>query len=121
MTKKILIADDEEYIRELIKASLEDGGYEISEAEDGILTLDLVRKVIPDLVILDIMMPGIIGYRVCEEIKKNPDTAHTKVIFVSARGHEVSKMTGQMAGGDDYLVKPFEPQEIREMVKKWLG
>lgn len=121
MTKKILIADDDDNIRELVRVSLETGGYELHEATDGVQALDMALKLQPDLIVLDIMMPGKVGYEVCAEVKKNPETRHTRIILLSARGKPISLQTGQALGADAYLSKPFNPEELERTVKKLLG
>jgi len=121
MAKKILIVDDEDNIRELVKASLKREGFELHEAMDGNDGLAKAKELKPDLVILDVMMPGKVGYEVCEELKKNPDTKDIYVIFLSSRTSPSSEESARMAGGDEWMYKPFEPKELRERVKKALG
>lgn len=116
MAKKILIADDEDNVRELVRVSLEDEGYEIHEAREGNEALAMAKSLKPDLIILDIMMPGKTGYEVCEELKQDPATRSAYVIFLSARGKAASERTGKQKGGDEFMVKPFEPKELRERV-----
>jgi len=120
MPKKILIADDEDNVRELVRASLEDEGFELYEAIEGNEALKKAKEIRPDLVILDIMMPGKIGYEVCEELRKDPDTKNAYVIFLSARGRAASEWTGKQKGGNEFMTKPFEPKELRERVRKAL-
>jgi two-component system, OmpR family, alkaline phosphatase synthesis response regulator PhoP len=120
MGKRILIADDEDNIRELVRASLEDDGYELFEARDGDEALAVARKVKPDLIVLDVMMPGKTGYQVCEELKADPAADPAYVIFLSARGKPIAEMTGKLRGGDEYLTKPFDPAELSRRVKKAL-
>ena len=121
MPKKILIADDEDNIRELVRVSLEDEGFELYEARDGNEAVEKARQIKPDLIVLDVMMPGKVGYQVCEELKSDPATSHVFVLFLSARGRPVAEMTGKMTGGDEFMIKPFEPAELRQKVRKGLG
>ena len=121
MPGKILIVDDEDEIRELVHVTLEDEGFEIREASDGNEALIKAKEFKPDLVILDIMIPGKTGYEVCEELKKDPDTKNVFVLFLSARGKAASVMTGKLKGGDEFMTKPFEPKELREKILKVLG
>jgi len=121
MAKKILIADDEMNIRELVKASLKREQFELYEAEDGNEALQKARQIKPDLIVLDVMMPGKVGYEVCEELKSDPETKGIYIIFLTARGGSVAETTGKMQGGDAFMVKPFEPKELREKVRKALG
>lgn len=107
--KRLLIADDEEKIRLIIKKYAEFEGYEIEEAEDGMQALDICRKKEFDLIILDIMMPELDGFSTCKEIKKLKDIP---VIMLSARGEEYDRIHGFELGIDDYVVKPFSPKEL---------
>lgn len=107
--KRLLIADDEEKIRLIIKKYAEFEGYEIEEAEDGMQALDICRKKEFDLIILDVMMPELDGFSTCKEIKKLKDIP---VIMLSARGEEYDRIHGFELGIDDYVVKPFSPKEL---------
>ncbi len=107
--KRLLIADDEEKIRRIIKKYAEFEGYEIEEAEDGMQALDICRKKEFDLIILDVMMPELDGFSTCKEIKKLKDIP---VIMLSARGEEYDRIHGFELGIDDYVVKPFSPKEL---------
>ena len=120
MSKKVLIADDEDNVRELVWVSLEDEGYEIHEASDGDEAVVKARELKPDLIVLDVMMPGKTGYEVCEELRKDPDMRDIYILFLSARGSAVSEMTGKMKGGNEFMVKPFEPADLRKRVKNAL-
>ena len=107
--KRLLIADDEEKIRLIIKKYAEFEGYEIEEAEDGMEALDICQKKDFDLIILDVMMPELDGFSTCKEIKKLKDIP---VIMLSARGEEYDRIHGFELGIDDYVVKPFSPKEL---------
>ena len=111
---KILIVDDEEKIRAVIKEYAEFDGYKVIEAKDGYEALDKIKKEEPDAVVLDIMLPGVDGYTVCKEIKKQSDVP---IIMLSARGEEYDKLYGFEVGIDDYVVKPFSPKEIMARIK----
>lgn len=121
MSKKILIVDDEANIRELVRVSLEDEGFDLYEAADGKEALERARTLRPDLVILDLMMPDKWGYTVCEELKQGADTRQILVLFLTVRSSAQSKKMGQLKGGDAFLVKPFQPQELKQKVKELLG
>jgi len=121
MQKKILIVDDDEVIRDAVRISLIEEGHRIFEAEDGKKAFSIAKDVRPDLVILDVMMPGMNGYRVCQEIKKDPDTAHAYVIFLTARGHSLTDDAVVESGGDDLINKPFMPADLRDKVRSVLG
>ena len=118
--KKILIVDDEEIVRQSVRLTLEDERYEIHEAENGDQALEKADRIKPDLVILDLMMPDKWGYRVCEQLKNNPDTKGCQVIILTGKGSGPSKALGELKGGDDFVTKPFEPGELREKVGRML-
>jgi len=117
---KILIVDDDENIRELVRATVEDEGFEVFEAPDGNQALAMAREIQPDLIILDVMMPGKIGYHVCVELKQDKSIKTPYVIFLTARGTTIAQMAGKSHGGDEYLTKPFEPEELRQRVRNAL-
>jgi two-component system alkaline phosphatase synthesis response regulator PhoP len=121
VSKKILIVDDEANIRELVRVSLEDEGFDLYEAADGKEALERARTLRPDLVILDLMMPDKWGYTVCEELKQGADTRQILVLFLTVRSSAQSKKMGQLKGGDAFLVKPFQPQDLKQKVKELLG
>jgi two-component system, OmpR family, alkaline phosphatase synthesis response regulator PhoP len=109
---KILIADDNENIREALTYLLEDEGYTLSVAKDGGEALRKVREVTPDILFLDIMMPEINGYDVCRTIKSDPDLKKTYVIMLTAKGQGDEQERCKEFGADEYVVKPFSPMEI---------
>ena len=108
MGYRILIADDEAEIRDLLRLYLEKDGYEVLEAADGLETMESVKRENPDLLLLDIMMPGLDGYRVLRNIR---ETNNIPVIMLSAKGTNTDKILGLDLGADDYITKPFEPLE----------
>jgi CheY-like chemotaxis protein len=122
MSKKvILIVDDQGELRKLVRMTLEFGDYELHEAENGQRALDLSKVIQPDLVILDVMMPGDInGYQVCEKLKQEQNKKIPYVLLLTARGQKSDIEVGQRVGADNYLVKPFSPLELIEYVKKAL-
>ncbi len=115
---KILIAEDERDIRELITFALRYNGYEVVSAKDGEEALELALKEYPDLVLLDIRMPRMNGYEVCRLIKENEATNHIPVVFISAKGQEKEVQEGLEAGATDYILKPFSPDHLVERVAK---
>ena len=120
--KSILIVDDQGELRKLVRMTLGFSNHELHEAEDGQRALELVKVIQPDLVILDVMMPGEIdGYQVCERIKKSDIGKIPYVMLLTARGQKVDLDEGDRVGADDYLVKPFSPLELIENVKHILG
>ncbi len=107
--EKILVVDDEENIRNIIKKYAVFEGYDVYEAEDGIEAVNLCRQNNYDIIIMDIMMPELDGFSACREIKKEKDIP---VIMLSARGEEFDRIHGFETGTDDYVVKPFSPKEL---------
>ena len=117
--KKILIVEDQPDIRKLIRMTLEFEDYEIHEAADGAFGLLMASAVGPDLVLLDVMMPGELdGLQVCQRIKSDPRLAHIKVVLLTARGQARDREAGQQSGADDYLVKPFSPPQLIETIER---
>ena len=106
---KILIVDDEEAIRKIVRKYAEFAGYEVAEAKDGMEAVLLCRKESYDCVIMDIMMPELDGFPACREIRK---TSSVPILLLSARGEEYDKINGFEFGADDYIVKPFSPREL---------
>ena len=119
--KTILLADDEANLRTLVHTTLEDPRYRIIEAADGVTALEAARKDIPDLVILDWMMPGMTGIEVAKALRQDAATAHIPIIMLTAKGQEKDKAQGRTCGIDAYLVKPFSPLELLEKVQEILG
>lgn len=114
---KILIVDDEANIRQLVRFNLEKEGFSCVEAEDGPACLDSVRRDKPDLVVLDIMLPGKDGLEVCRLLKARPETAGIPIIMLTAKAEEIDTVLGLEMGADDYLTKPFSPRELIARVK----
>lgn len=114
---KILVVDDEERIRRLLKMYLERENYEVEDAENGEQALEMALNEDYDLILLDIMMPGIDGIEVCQELRK---TKATPIIMLTAKGEEANRVQGFEVGTDDYIVKPFSPREVVLRVKALL-
>lgn len=113
MTKEsVLIVEDDEDILTLLEYNFQNAGFEVSLARDGLQALSKLRSHQPDLVLLDIMLPGADGFEVCKSIKRDPKTAQVPVIMLTARGEEVDRIVGLELGADDYVVKPFSPREL---------
>lgn len=123
MTTKILIADDEAAIRKLIKQTLEheDEGYEIHEACDGNEAVAMAMEIHPELLILDIMMPGKLGYEVCDDLKGYPGTKDIAILFLSSRGTSLTERTISSSGAVGFMAKPFSPPELSKKVKEALN
>ena len=105
----ILVVEDEEDIRELLKYNLEKEGYQVFVAATGEEALQTVRARRPDLILLDLMLPGIDGLEVCRRIRGGAQTQHLPIIMLTAKGEEADIVTGLELGADDYIVKPFSP------------
>jgi DNA-binding response OmpR family regulator len=117
----VLVADDDEDILELVAFRLERAGYEVITAHDGTEALAAARERLPDLAVLDVMMPGLTGYDVTRELRGDEATRAIPVILLTARVQEADVNRGFEAGADDYLRKPFSPQELRVRVHALLA
>jgi two-component system phosphate regulon response regulator PhoB len=117
---KILVVDDEPEAVELVEFNLKGAGYEVSTAADGAEALNKARRIQPNLVILDVMMPEIDGMEVCKLLRRDPATSAIPIIMLTAKASEVDRVLGLELGADDYVVKPFSPRELVLRVKKIL-
>lgn len=113
----ILVADDDPDLRDILRALLEPAGFVVTEAVDGALALHAIRSQPPDLVILDYVMPRLTGPQVCEQLKRDVLLRHLPIIMLTGKSELQEKIQGIDAGVDDYLVKPFEPQELLARVR----
>jgi len=120
MPKEILIVDDEPSIVVPIQFLMEQQGYNVLVAENGEDALDVIYKYKPDLILLDIMLPRIDGYEVCEIVRLNPEYRGIKIIFLTAKGREVEIAKGLSLGADAYITKPFSNTELIAKVKELL-
>jgi DNA-binding response OmpR family regulator len=120
MAKEILIVDDEPNVVVPIQFLMEQQGYRVMIAERGEDALDLIYQYKPDLVILDIILPGIDGYEVCEIVRLNPDYRNIKIIFLTALGREVEIAKGLTLGADAYITKPYSNAGLVAKVKELL-
>lgn len=120
--RKVLVVDDQEIIRRLIKMTLITENYQIIEAVDGAEALDLAREELPDLVLLDVMMPGAYdGFDVCRRMREIPEMNETVILFLSAKSQKVDKEEGIYAGANDYLVKPFSPEQLVRVINDYIA
>lgn len=110
--QKVLVVDDEEPILELLKYNLEKEGYSVRTANDGLKAVELARKFVPDLVLLDIMMPVMDGVEACRRIREMPETQKTFIVFLTARAEEYSEIAAFDVGADDYITKPIKPRAL---------
>ncbi|HUC15019.1 MAG TPA: response regulator [Acidimicrobiales bacterium] len=119
--KKLLIVDDEDGVRALVRMTLDNGAYQIIEASDGLEALDLAKEYHPDLVLLDVMLPDLSGMEVCRKIKDDPDLASTTVVMLTARAQTSDVGDAEEAGADGYFTKPFSPIALTRKVESILG
>jgi DNA-binding response OmpR family regulator len=121
MGKRVLIADDEPNIVASLEFLMEQAGFEVKVAANGQEALALAASFRPDLVLLDVMMPGKSGYEVCQSLRGDPATHAVKVVMLSAKGREVEVAKGLELGADAYVTKPFSTRELVAKVKDMLG
>ena len=124
MPKKILIVDDEPHIRILLEQTLEDfeeAGVELFIASNGLEALDIIKAEKPDLVFLDVMMPKMNGFDVCNAVKNDLGMNDIYIVMLTAKGQEFDKQKGREVGSDIYMTKPFNPDDICAMAAKVLG
>jgi two-component system phosphate regulon response regulator PhoB len=112
MKKTILVVDDEPDLLDLVAYHLEAAGFEVVKATGGAAGLEAAERTRPDAVLLDIMLPDLLGTEVFKRLRRNPATASVPVVFLTARGEEVDRVVGFELGADDYVVKPFSPREL---------
>lgn len=117
---KILIVDDEVDILEIVSYNLEVAGYKVYTATNGEDGIEIAKKKNPNLIILDVMMPGMDGIETCEKLRSIPDLDNTLITFLTARGEDYSQMAGYDAGADDYITKPIKPKVLVSKVKSLL-
>lgn len=115
--KKILVVEDHRDTRELLKYNLVAAGFDVAAAEDGQSGINLAEAFRPDIVLLDLMMPGMDGLEVCRQLKSTSSLARIPVIMLTAKGEEIDKIVGLELGADDYVVKPFSPRELVLRIK----
>lgn len=118
--KTILVAEDESSITELLQIILQEE-YELKFVEEGETVLKEVKKKIPDLLLLDVMMPNMNGYEVCKSLRNDKDTKNVKIAILSAKGQERDILTGLQSGADFYITKPFDPDDLKKKIKEIIG
>ena len=117
---KILLVDDEPDILEIISYSLENEGYSVYKAKNGLQAIEIAKKVTPDLIIMDLMMPEMNGVEACEQIRKSTKLNNVIITFLSARSEDFSQIAGFDAGADDYITKPIRPKVLLSKIKALL-
>ena len=119
--KTVLIADDEIYMLRLLDITLRKGGFRVAQARNGADALKSAETEKPDLIIMDVMMPGLDGLSAVHQLKQNDATAKIPVIVLSSKGHALTKIEAELAGASLFLTKPFSPNQLLVEVKKILG
>src|SRR5450631_1247979 len=120
VARKILVVDDEAVLVETIAYNLEQAGYRVVTASDGNSALEAARSESPDLILLDIMLPGIDGLEVCRQLRRENNTATTPIVMLTAKSDEIDKVVGLEVGADDYVTKPFGRRELLARVRALL-
>lgn len=120
MDYRVLIAEDNDDIRRLVFLCLDNQGYELFEAVDGQEALDKADELMPNIILLDVMMPNLTGYEVCEKLKSDPKTSGIKVMFLSSRTGLTAESAMKKVGGDAIISKPFKTAELRDRVRSLL-
>jgi two-component system phosphate regulon response regulator PhoB len=121
MKSKVLVVDDEPDARELAEFNLKRAGFEVVTAADGAEALQKIRESVPNLIVLDVMLPEMDGLEVCKAIRADPRTANVPVIMLTAKAAEIDRVLGLELGADDYLTKPFSPRELVLRIRNLLG
>jgi len=120
MSRRILVVDDEVELLKAMSIRLKASGYEVITAQDGQEGLEKAKRLIPDLIVLDVLMPKLDGYEVCRLLKFDEKYKYIPVIMLTAKAQDIDKATGKKVGADDYITKPFETQDLIEKIKKHL-
>src|SRR5438067_9915053 len=118
---RVLVVDDDEVVRRLIAVNLQLEGFDVETAVDGQDCLERVAEIDPDVITLDVMMPRLDGWETAVQLRKSPETAHIKVVLITARAQEDDKTRGSHVGADAYLTKPFHPNEMTRVVRELAG
>ena len=118
--KKILLVDDRQTVFRLLEAIIRIKGYELIYAESGQQGIVMARQELPDLILLDVIMPDIDGFKVCQYLKENPDTKDIPVMFLTARGAEDDLVMGRKVGADGFMTKPFQAKEVLKLIERLL-
>jgi len=117
---KILVAEDERDIRELIAFTLRFAGFEVELANNGAVAVEKAAEIVPDLILMDVRMPRMTGYQACAALKENSVTQDIPVVFLSAKGQESEIQEGLEVGAQEYILKPFAPESLTAQVKRIL-
>lgn len=118
LKKKVLLVDDEEFFRRLVAAGFEREGYAVLQADNGIDGLRIAEEEKPELIILDLVMPGLLGFEVCKSLRENPAFSNTPIIVMSAKAYKPDIDKALELGADSYIVKPIELEELMQIVRE---
>jgi DNA-binding response OmpR family regulator len=119
--KKVLVVDDDPYILMSLEFLMQKNGFRVMVARNGSEALSLIASQVPDLILLDIMMPDVDGYSICRQVKSNPEWKHIQVVFLSAKTREADIQKGLDLGASLYVVKPFSTRDLMKKIKLLLG
>ena len=118
---EILIVDDDKFVRRILREAFDSEGWTCHEADNGLEALRLAREIHPDAVILDVMLPGLDGYKICRMLKYDENFADISIVMVTSRARQADRDTGYTTGADHYITKPFKPEEVVAAVKEVAG
>lgn len=121
MSKRILVVDDEPNIRLSLEFLMRKAGYEVTGVDDGEAALEAVKAAAPDLMLLDVTLPKLSGYEVCEAVRANPEWKGVRILMLTARGRDIEREKGLALGADDYVTKPFATRDVVERVQALIG
>lgn len=121
MTATILIVDDDYMNREILQAHMDNAGYNVLTANSGAAALEVIQRQLPDLILMDVRMPGMTGYEVCAHLKSQPDTHHLPVLLMTAMDDDEYLANGTAAGADGFLSKPFDMTDIQTHIQRLIG
>lgn len=116
---RVLVVEDEPDLAELLRHHLERARFQVETEHRGDTALDLIRKRPPDLLVLDLMLPGLDGFELARILKRDPQTARVPIVMLTARAEEVDRIVGLELGADDYVTKPFSPRELLARIGRW--
>ena len=121
MRKKLLVVEDDASLLELLRLSFKAAGFSVATARNGIDALKKARSVAPDLILLDLVLPELDGFAVCETLRRDPATSSKPVIVVTGLSSELSRLAGMECGASDYVSKPVSPKDLVSKIKHWLA
>ena len=121
MAPSILVAEDERNLVEALSFLMQRAGYEVHVARDGPATVEMARRLGPDLVLLDVMLPGLDGFAVVEALNREPGGKRPRIVMLTAKGHEKDRRKAELLGVDDYVTKPFSNRDVVERVRSLLS